>query len=144
MPWDNSLNPAKGRQFQDLAAKALSARLGVRFQLDYPISIGDPQEAHRFDLVSEDQRYVGECKNYSWTETGKMPSAKMAYVNEAVLYLSHLPQDTHRFIVMRLDRHAKRAETLVQYYLRTYRHLLKGLTMYEFDPETGDLTEQIV
>jgi hypothetical protein len=142
MPWDNSLNTGKGRDFQQLAAKLLGSRFGVRFQLDYPIAIGTPPKAHKFDLVSEDLRYVGECKNYAWTETGNMPSAKMGFLNEAVLYLSHVPHDTRtRFIVMRLDRHFKRQETLVEYYLRTYQHLLSGLMLYEIETESGVIRE---
>jgi hypothetical protein len=144
MPWDNCLNPGKGRDFQIIAAKALSRFLGVQFQHDQPIPIGRPPKAHRFGLVSVDQKYVGECKSYSWTETGNMPSAKMGFVNEAVLYLSYLPADMHKFIVMRLDRHSKRVETLAQYYLRTYRHLLGGLHLYEIDPSSGAVEEHLI
>jgi hypothetical protein len=127
MPFDNALNTGKGRDFQTLAAELIGEHVGVRFLQDEPISIGRPAKLHKFDLVSEDRRHVGECKNYAWTETGNMPSAKMAFLNEAVLYLSHVPSDVHKFIVLRLDRHARRNETLVAYYLRTYRHLLDGL-----------------
>jgi len=119
MPRDNALNTGKGRDFQALAADIIGERLGVRLLQDEPISIERPVKLHEFDLVSEDRRHVGECKNYAWTETGNMPSAKMAFLNEAVLYLSHVPPDVHKFIVLRLDRHARRNETLAAYYLRT-------------------------
>jgi len=141
MPWDNSLNPGKGRDFQELAAQLISERLGLRFLLDHPLAIGEPTKLHRFDLVSEDQLHVGECKNYSWTESGNMPSAKMAFLNEAVLLLSHLPPTTNKFIAMRLDTHPRRRESLVQYYLRTYRHLLRGVTLFEIDPVAGTIEE---
>jgi hypothetical protein len=131
MPWDNAENPGKGRRFQALAAELLGQHLGTRFLLDEPIGIGRPPKPHRFDLVSVDRRHVGECKNHAWTETGNMPSAKMAVLNEAVLYLSHLPAETRKFIALRLDRHQRRDETLVAYYVRTYRHLLDGLTILE-------------
>ncbi len=71
--------------------------------MDAPIPIGRPAKGHRFDLVSEDGRYVGECKNYSWTEGGNVPSAKMGFINEAVFYLSWLPKSASRFVVMRRD-----------------------------------------
>jgi hypothetical protein len=144
VPWDNALNPAKGRDFQLLAAELIGARLATTFLCDEPIAIGRPPKAHRFDLVSSDRAHVGECKNYSWTETGNMPSAKMAFLNEAVLYLSLLPADLHRFIVLRRDHHARRKETLVAYYLRTYRHLLDGLTIYEIDVVSGVIEEHIL
>jgi len=143
MPWDNSLNPGKGRAFEILAAKQLGSHFGIEFELDVPIAIGSPPKLHRFDLVSADRAYVGECKSYTWTETGNMPSAKMAFLNEAVLYLSHLPTQTHRFIVMLFDLHPKRSESLVQYYIRTYRHLLSGIELFELDPNTGRLDRHL-
>jgi len=76
IPTDNSLNPEKGRSFQKLAAKILSQHFNVEFHLDYPIPIGNPPKEHRFDLVSTDHNYIGECKNYSWTKSGNVPSAK--------------------------------------------------------------------
>lgn len=141
MPIDNSLNTGKGRTFQVLAAEILAAHLGTEFNLDHAIGIGQPPKAHRFDLVSTDLRYVGECKNYSWTETGNMPSAKMGFINEALLYLSYLPKDTVRFIVTRVDRHARRQETLTEYYFRTYRHLLENVRLFEIDIDTGAVRE---
>lgn len=137
MSGDNSLNTGKGRDFQIAAAKILGAYLGTEFRIDYPIAIGKPPKAHRFDLVSSDAAIVGECKNYSWTETGNMPSAKMGFINEAVLYLSHLPKPTKKFIAMRLDRHARRQESLAEFYVRTYLHLLQGIEIFEIDMQTG-------
>lgn len=139
MPTDNSLNTAKGRLFQRQVAKILSRHFGVEFQLDYPIQIGNPPKEHRFDLVSVDSRYIGECKSYSWTESGNVPSAKMGFVNEAVFFLSFLSPSMVRFIVMRKDLHPKRRETVADFYYRTYRHLLNGVLIIEVDVESGTL-----
>lgn len=133
MPSANSENPAKGRAFQELAREVLSEHFGVQLSIDAPMGIGDPEKNHNFDLASADRSCVGECKCYGWTETGNMPSAKMAFVNEAVLYLSLLPSQTKRFVVMRKDSHPKRSETLAEYYYRTYRHLLYGIQILELD-----------
>ena len=134
----------RGRDFQRLAADVIGRRLNTHFQLDQPIKIGRPRKAHRFDLVSDDQRHIGECKNYTWTKTGNMPSAKMAFLNEAVLYLSLLPSEVHTFIALRLHRHERRNETLGAYYRRTYLHLLSGLTIYEIDVESREVREYTV
>lgn len=115
MPDPNSLNPAKGREFQILAAQVLSGHFGVDFQIEYPIAIGNPPKLHSFDLVSKDLRYVGESKNYSWTEGGNVPSAKIGFVNEAVFYLQHLPYETNRFVALRKDYNARRNETIAEY-----------------------------
>jgi hypothetical protein len=92
MPDANSLNTSKGRKFQLLAAEVLSSHFGVEFFLDHPLPIGDPARPHGFDLVSSDLLVIGECKSYSWTESGNVPSAKMGFVNEATFYLSFLPR----------------------------------------------------
>ena len=136
MPEPNSMNPTKGKEFQELAAEVLSSYIGVDFNIEYPIAIGNPPKPHNFDLASEDLRYVGESKNYSWTESGNVPSAKMGFVNEAVFYLQHVSAEINRFVVMRRDFNAKRGETLAEYYYRTYSHLLNGVFIIEIDTET--------
>jgi len=141
MPWDNRLNTGKGRDFQRIAAKALERHFHVPFALEHKISIGDPAKEHKFDSVSEDRRYVGESKNYSWTETGNMPSAKMGFVNEAVFYLSFLPDSIKTFVIMRKDVRPSSGETLAEYYYRTYRHLLGRVTVLELDVHSGKVRQ---
>ena len=133
MPDPNSMNTGKGKDFQRIAAKLLSRYFKIDFQIEYSIPIGNPPKDHRFDLVSENRMYIGECKNYSWTEGGNVPSAKMAFVNEAVFYLQHLSTDKKKFVVMRRDFDKKRAETLSDYYYRTYKHLLDDVFIIEID-----------
>lgn len=137
----NSLNPAKGKEFQIIAAQMLSKRFSIDFQLEYPLLIGNPPKEHKFDFASSDLKYVGECKNYSWTTSGNVPSAKMGFTNEAVFYLSFLSDDKYRFLVMRKDVRSKRNETLAEYYYRTNRHLLRGVHILEIDLENNTLRE---
>ena len=135
MPPANNLNPARGREFEALASNLLNGYFQVVFQTGYAIEIGDPPKKHRFDLVSTDLKYIGECKNYSWTETGNIPSAKMAFLNEAVFYLQHLHNSPNRFLVLRKDMHERHVETLAEYYYRINRHLLNGVYIIEIDIE---------
>ena len=135
MPPDNRLNTGKGRSFQVKAADILSQQFGVNFLLDFAIPIGTPAKPHHFDLVSEDLQFIGECKNYSWTEGGNVPSAKMGFVNEAVFYLSFLSPEKQRFVVMRRDVHPQKHESVADYYHRTYRHLLGEVFIIEIDLE---------
>lgn len=139
MSSDNRKNPAKGKAFQMKAATVLGEYFGVRFKLDQALPIGKPAKLHKFDLVSENGRCVGECKNYGWTHGGNMPSAKMAFVNEAVFYLTHLSRRITRFVVMRRDLRWDGKETLAQHYERTYRHLLGGVMILEMNLRTGAL-----
>jgi len=130
------MNTAKGREFQRRAAAMLERYFRVGFRTEHRVAIGDPPKEHRFDLVSDDLQYVGECKNYSWTEGGNVPSAKMGFINEAVFYLSYLPRETRRFVVMRRDVDTRHGESLAEYYYRMNRHLLNGVFIVELDLET--------
>ena len=141
MPAPNSMNTAKGRDFQKRAAEVLSHHFNATFHIGYSVPIGNPPKKHEFDLASENLQYVGESKNYSWTETGNVPSAKMGFINEAVFYLQHLPEDKKRFIVMRKATRQKNNESLAEYYFRTYRHLLNGVFIIEIDVTTGAVCE---
>ncbi len=78
---------------------------------------------------------------YPWTEGGNVPSAKIAFINEAAFYLSFLPQKTIKFIVLRRDYHKKREETLAEYYMRTNRHLIGDVKILEINMGRGTVKE---
>jgi hypothetical protein len=137
MPDSNSMNPKKGRDFQNLAARILSDHFQVAFLTEQVILIGNPQKKHKLDLISIDLRYIGECKNYSWTESGNVPSAKMAGLNEAVFYLQHVPNDKGRFIVLRKEVVDNHPESLADYFYRTNKHLFNGVFIIEIDVKTN-------
>jgi hypothetical protein len=79
MPLPNSENPKKGKDFEEKARQILGQRYKTKFRKQ-SINIGNPPKPHNFDLVSDDGTIIVECKNYSWTETGNVPSAKMALI----------------------------------------------------------------
>lgn len=133
----------EANKFCKEAKTLLKPHFGIDFQLGQPIPIGNPPKDHRFDLVSTDtcQHYIGECKNYTWTKGGNVPSGKIASANEAVWYLSFLPDEKVRFVVMRKDTRPNKGESLAKYYYRTYRHLLRGVRIFEVDLENQRLKE---
>jgi len=57
----------------------------------------------------------------------------VSVLNEAVFYMSYLPKDTIKIIAIKKSTHSRRKETLAEYYLRTYNHLLKGIKIFEID-----------
>jgi hypothetical protein len=57
----------------------------------------------------------------------------MGFVNEAVFYLTFLPAEITRFVVMTKAEHKSRNERLADYYHRTYRHLLRDISIIEVD-----------
>ena len=68
-----------------------------------------------------------------------MPSAKITTVNEAVFYLSFVPAEAYRFVVMRRDVRPGGGESLAAYYWRTNRHLLGGVDVIEIDAESAEV-----
>jgi hypothetical protein len=136
----NSENPKVGRAFQKLVTNILSEYFGKEFHNEVSIPIGEPAKNHKFDCVSDSKNIVAECKCYTWTETGNIPSAKMGFINEAVFYLSYLPTDTKKIIVMKKATHLKRSETLAEYYFRINKHLLKEIMLLEIDVDTKKIT----
>lgn len=129
----NSDNPRVGRIFQELTAKLLSDYYSVPFHTEIAVPIGSPAKPHRFDCVAIDKSIAVECKCYTWTHTGNPPSAKFSSLNQSVLYALLLPDGIKKVIAMQKAQHPRRAETLAEYYYRTYRHLLSGITLLEID-----------
>jgi len=135
----NSENPKVGKIFQIAVRNWFEETYDRTFEIEQRISIGNPSKLHSFDISDSNQSVVIECKCYSWTETGNVPSAKMGFTNEAAFYLSFLPEETEKVIVMRYARHEKHSETLAEYYFRTYRHLLGKIKIFEFDISTCEM-----
>ena len=135
----NSKNPKMGAKFQEQVKNWFEKNYNLVFKSEVKIPIGEPPKEHKFDIANIDKKIVIECKRYTWTETGNVPSAKMGFVNEAVFYLSFLPKDYKKYVVMLKDFHSKRKESLSNYYCRTYNHLLGDIIVAEYDPKTNEL-----
>ncbi|MFZ3131476.1 MAG: helix-turn-helix domain-containing protein [Desulfosporosinus sp.] len=79
--------------------------------------------------LSELARRLGQSrqnlyKNYTWTNSNNVTSAKMSTLNEAVLYMRSLPEDTRKILAIKKDIRTSNSETLASYYCRIYGHLL--------------------
>lgn len=129
----NSENPKVGKDFELLVKEWFEKEYDQSFELYKKIKIGNPPKEHCFDISNQKVSIVAECKCYTWTESGNVPSAKMACLNEAVFYLSFLPQKTIKYVVMPKSIHSKRTETLAEYYYRRYHHLLNDIQILEYD-----------
>lgn len=138
----NKDNPVKGAEFQEQVRVWFEEQYGKPFVSEKKIAIGffpDNKKDHKFDIVAEDESIAIECKRYTWTATGNVPSAKMGFTNEAAFYLSLIPESYTKFIVMLYSYNEKRDETLAEYYYRTNNHLLGSTRVAEFNPETNSL-----
>lgn len=129
----NSENPKMGKAFQEMVCKSVEEYFQKDFDLEVAIPIGHPSKNHRFDCVSDDKKIVVECKCYTWTDTGNVPRAKMMGMNEALFYMSYLPEDTIKVLCIKKATHPKKQETLAEYYVRIDGHLLRDVKVFEVD-----------
>lgn len=131
----NSENPKVGKAFQELVLKSMEKHFGIDFEMEVAIPIGKPSKNYKFDCVSEDRKIVVECKCYTWTTTGNVPSAKLMGLNEALFYMSYLPDDITKILCIKKSVYPRKTETLAEYYCRIDGHLLGDVMVYEVDDE---------
>ncbi len=101
------------------------------------VGVGTIKKEHAFDLGCERQKVIVECKSHRWTSGDNVPSAKMTVWNEAMFYFYVAPEDYRKIMFVLKDRSDKRNETLAEYYLRTYNHLVPSdVEFWEYDEST--------
>ena len=135
----NSDNPKIGKAFQEKVQNWFAKNRNENFVLEYPIHIGKPARPHNFDVANKSGTTVIECKCYTWTDSGNVPSAKLRGLNEAIFYFSFLPRETEKVLVMSRATHPRRNETLAEYYLRTNGHLLGDVKIWELNLDTNEM-----
>jgi hypothetical protein len=135
-------NAHVGREFEEVAYIYFLNVEGVKLQKCFPVDIGAhiTKKAHRFDLGSEEPAILVECKSHRWTETGNMPSAKVTIWNQSMFYFHIAPERYRKVLFVLRDVHARRAESLAEYYVRNCSHLIPaGVSLIEFDETDGSV-----
>lgn len=130
-------NAHVGREFELKAQQFFSSK-GVKLKSNVKVWVGVESETkcHAFDLGSESKKIIVECKSHKWTTGGNVPSAKLTVWNEAMLYFIASPQEYRKIMFVLKDYCPKRQETLAQYYLRTYSHLIPSeVEFWEYDEQ---------
>ena len=119
-------NAEVGRNFEIMVQEyfANQTRLNLVANLSLEIGVDKKKKKHTFDLGNIDQKIIVECKSHTWTESGNVPSAKLAVWNEAMYYFYISPQDYKKIFVALKDFSQKKNETLAEYYIRTHEHLI--------------------
>ena len=131
----NSENPYVGRKFQEFVQSILEKEYSTSFEQEAAVAIGKPAKDHKFDLANDDRSVVAECKCYTWTDSGNVPSAKLMGLDEAVFYFSFLPVKTKKILCMKKATYRGKAETLAEYYVRVHGHLLGDVFVYEISDD---------
>jgi hypothetical protein len=130
---ENKTNTEVGKEFENTALKFFkSQNLILKKYIKLDIGIENIYKQHKFDLGCTQQKIIVECKSHKWTSAGNIPSAKMATWNEAMYYFFMSPNDFRKIMFVLYDYNKKKKETLVEYYLRTYKHLIpKNVEFWE-------------
>ena len=131
----NSENPHVGRRFQELVKTVLEGACSTAFEQEASVPIGRPPKAHKYDLANKDRSIVAECKCYTWTDSGNVPSAKLMGLDEAVFYFGFLPPETKKILCMKKATYRGKTETLADYYVRVHGHLLGDVFVYEISDD---------
>jgi hypothetical protein len=129
-------NTHVGREFEAIALDYFLEVKGLRLNTGFPVEIGvdKVKKSRRFDLGSERPAILVECKSHRWTETGNMPSAKVTVWNESMFYFHIAPVHYRKVLFVLRDVHIRRPESLAEYYVRNYSHLIPaGVSIIEFD-----------
>lgn len=112
----------------DFEIKALdffkSEGLMLKRNVKVQVGIEDIKKEHAFDLGCIEKKIIVECKSHKWTSGANVPSAKLTVWNEAMYYFVAAPKGFRKIMFVLYDFSKKREETLSQYYLRTYKHLV--------------------
>ncbi len=136
-------NAHVGRDFESkiqnyFAQKNLHLTAGI----SVPIGINGKKN-HSFDLGNEEKKVLVECKAHKWTEGDNVPSAKLTVWNEAMFFFHAAPPSYRKILVVLKDFSSKRNETLGEYYIRTYSHLIPmGVEIWDFN-EVSNEAKQI-
>ena len=117
----NSDNPKVGKDFQRKVLSIAQKTFNMPFDEE--------------NVVSADGDIIIECKCYTWTNGGNVPSAKMSTLNEAVLYLRSVNYNARKILAMKKDVRLRTGESLAEYYCRIYGHLLEDIEVWEVAEE---------
>jgi hypothetical protein len=125
-------NAHAGREFEE-AARLFFSETGIVLQPSFSVPVGGRvKKPHKFDLGSKQPPILVECKSYTWTETGKSPSAKIRGMNEVMLLFSVAPPQYRKILF--ILRHMRKETSLGTHYIRTQGHLIgEGVEIWEFD-----------
>ena len=130
-------NAHTGRAFE-IAAQEFFATKGLilKRNISLPVGVESLTKEHSFDLGCSNPKVIIECKSHRWTSGKNVPSAKLTIWNEAMYYFLLAPKGYRTILFVLRDYSQKRQETLAEYYIRTYRHLIpNSVELWEYNED---------
>ena len=139
-------NASVGRKFETAAKIAIENKIGNNLILDFSykkcIGIESCLKEHKFDLGNKSQKIIVECKSHRWTIGNNVPSAKLTIWNEAMYYFSILKEEYLKifFVAEHLRTKSNKTESLVEYYIRTRKHLIPNdVEIWEYNENNKNI-----
>jgi len=131
-------NAHVGSEFESATSKFfLDQGIDLTPNIKIEVGISKLKKEHTFDLGCTDQNIIVECKAHKWTISGNVPSAKLTVWNEAMYYFFTAPSGFRKIMFVLRDFSVKRNESLAEYYIRTYKHLIPtDVELWEYDENT--------
>lgn len=139
VPKNRRIINAQAGKDSELTAQSFLASEGLKLARDIKIEVDikSRKKEHAFDLGG-DQKVVAACKSHKWTAGVNVASAKLTVWNEAMYYFLAAPERYRKIMFVLRDFSEKRGEILVEYYLRTYGHLIPSdVEFQEYDELTA-------
>ncbi len=133
-------NAQVGAHFENEASNYFLSK-GITLDKNHKVQvgIGERKKTHAFDLGSDSPKVLVECKSHTWTFGNRVPSAKLTVWNEAMYSFVCSPSEYRKILFVLRDERVTNNETLAEYYIRTYSHLIpSSVEIWEFDTETSD------
>ena len=135
-------NAHAGSEFEIQAKLILELKLGFDLVEQLPVQIGlaHTKKLHRFDLGSEANKTIIECKSHTWTKSGNIPSAKITAWREAMLYFISADNEYRKILFTQRSNRKLNKETLAEYFIRLNKHIIpKEVEIWEFDTTTNTI-----
>lgn len=122
-----------GRRFQEHVRERLQRIFHEPFDIEIDLPIGTPPKLHPFDIVSRSRSVVCECKAYTWTASGNVPSAKITHLREALGYLNQLHGEVIRILAVQRATHERQRESLGEHFVRVNGTVIGDVVVVESD-----------
>ena len=124
-------NTQIGKEFEEKTLKYFLEN-GIELEKQYTIEIGlNYKKKHKFDLGNNN--LIIECKAMRWTETEKVPSAKLRSWNEAMYYFHLAPKEYKKIFFVEMNYNQKYTQTLLEYYIDKYYNMIpEDVLLYDY------------
>lgn len=128
-------NAHVGDEFEQVA-QGFFADQGIALSRNFSVPVGfGRKKPRKFDLGSSSPEIIIECKSHNWTTGGNIPSAKITVWNESMFYFHIAPEAYRKILFVLKSVRSGRKETLAEYYVRNYGHLIPPkVEIWEYEP----------